>query len=675
MLPVATVCVLVVAGAVAGLLLGGVVGDRDLPAGRPAPRPRSIAHGGLRLQVPSGWTRGGAAAVPGFHRPLGLRYADAGLSAAVERLPPTSATLLPVALSPLLKAAPQRPAEIRLASGQRAWRYRLQRSDGSLLVLYALPTTGGVATVACASPAVAAVPRACDALAAAVAVPGWQPLKPGNGAAFFSWLPATVAELEAARAAGGSELAAATRAAAQAAGRGRTGPRAPGRRRGALPARRRADPDRRRRRPQRDGDAYTALARAARARVPRRYAAASRAVRAADARAAPRRWPGRRHAASAASQTARCRPLAAPPGERADWLRRRSSCSRCWARYPAARSSWTPPAGWNRLATADEGHPRFERYVRRWRDWSRRRTRAVDPGMLLAARRRREAPRGAGRSQLPRPARRSRSARLAPCFVLAVAIASWSAALSAADLSRLSGYGLLSALPPAYYLALVLVDLGLRPRGVAAAGAAAGARRPRRGARGHAARDHRDPLPRAALRLDLQAPRRHRLHRGPRPVRPLDRHLPELAGLLRAQRVVQQVDGAGADRLCGLGTAVLRARERRGGRVRAAGRDARREAGVDRGVDLRRCELDRSGLPGTAGLRLRPRPGGHRPDHPLRPSAGSPAHRARPTVRASDRAGAADRSARSPRLRGRPAAVPGCRRAPQPSSAGSARWR
>jgi transposase-like protein len=48
----------------------------------------------------------------------------------------------------------------------------------------------------------------------------------------------------------------------------------------------------------------------------------------------------------------------------------------------------------------------------------------------------------------------------APCFVIVAALASWAVALGAADLSRLSGYGLLAALPPTYYLALVLLTVG-----------------------------------------------------------------------------------------------------------------------------------------------------------------------------------------------------------------------
>jgi len=61
----------------------------------------------------------------------------------------------------------------------------------------------------------------------------------------------------------------------------------------------------------------------------------------------------------------------------------------------------------------------------------------------------------------PATARATPLRAAAPCFLLVVALASWAAALTATDLSRLSGYGLLAALPPTYYLALLLVTVGL----------------------------------------------------------------------------------------------------------------------------------------------------------------------------------------------------------------------
>jgi O-antigen ligase len=282
-LPVATVSVLVVAAAIAGLLLGGSFGGgSDAPALRPATAPRTIAHDGLRLQVPSGWVRGDAATVPGFKRPLGLRNTGEDLHAAVERLPAGSPTLLPAAFLQTLKSAPERPDLVRLGHGHDAWRYRFPLQYGSQLVLYAVPTTTGIATVACMSPIDAG---GCEALASAVTVPRSRALEPGTSAAFYSRLPAAVSDLDAARTKGTRELAAATRATAQAAaadGLARAhkaagaalapltaeGDDLPTTTVGALTA---------------SATAHATLASAARARSPRLYADAGRAVTAADA--------------------------------------------------------------------------------------------------------------------------------------------------------------------------------------------------------------------------------------------------------------------------------------------------------------------------------------------------------------------------------------------------------
>jgi len=284
-LSVGTVCALVLAGAAAGLLLGGVVGERSSVAVRSTSEPQTIGRGGLRVDVPRGWTRGGAATLPGFVRPLALSNPDRSLGVTVERLPVMSATLVPGPLAEELATAPGRPDAVRLRSGRPAWRYRLQRRDGSLIVLYAAPVVGGVVTTACASPAVATIPPACDAAARAVTIaPGWQALALGKGAGFFSRLPAVRAQLQTARAEGGNQLRAATLATAQAAAAERLARahRAAGAALSPLAG------ERAQRTAVRvlgaTANAYTALAGAARARVPRRYAAARRTVIAADAR-------------------------------------------------------------------------------------------------------------------------------------------------------------------------------------------------------------------------------------------------------------------------------------------------------------------------------------------------------------------------------------------------------
>ena len=283
---VATVGQLVLAAAVIGVLLGRafVAGD-GAPAARPAAAPPTIAHGGLHLQVPSGWVRGQAATVPGFSRPLSLKNARERLSAVVERLPASSATLLPVAFVKARPTAGERREVVRLGSGQAAWRYRVAHENGSATVLYAAPTSSGVATVACVVPTDAGVPRGCEALAKAITVPGSVPLVLGTNVAFYTRLPAAARELEAARSAGMHELAAARSATGQAAAADGlvwaheraaaalaplTGTRAdlPGETVRALNAM---------------AGAYATLARAARARSPQRYNAARRGVAAADA--------------------------------------------------------------------------------------------------------------------------------------------------------------------------------------------------------------------------------------------------------------------------------------------------------------------------------------------------------------------------------------------------------
>ena len=276
------VTLLVVAATIAGLLLGGSLGGGDEPTVEPAAAPPTTAHDGLRLQIPSGWARGDAATVPGFDRPLGLRNLGEDLRAAVERLPATSPTLLPAAFLRTLGRAPDQPDILRLGSGHGAWRYRFPQADGSVLVLYAAPTTTGIATVACRGPIDAG---GCEALASAVTVPRSRALEPGTSTAFFMRLPTVVTDLDAARTKGMDELAAATRARGQAlaadglaqahrsaaaalAPLTTAGDGLPTATVGALTA---------------TAGAYSALASAARARSPRLYADAGRAVTSSDA--------------------------------------------------------------------------------------------------------------------------------------------------------------------------------------------------------------------------------------------------------------------------------------------------------------------------------------------------------------------------------------------------------
>jgi hypothetical protein len=284
--PLALVALLVVASAVAGSLLARALGDgsRDAASAVPlAASPLTIVHDGLSLQVPSGWGPGVPALAPGFSHPLFLENKDERLNVIVERLPATSASLLPLALEHALPAARERRDSVELASGRSAWRYRAALADGSAIVVYTAPTTSGVATLACTSPPAGGVPSGCDALVDGLTVPGSLPLDPGPSAAFFSRLPAVVERLDAARSASTRELSAATRAAEQAAA-------ADGLARGHKAASGALTPLAAGGLPVKLVDAlgataaaYASLAGAARARSPQRYGRASRAVAGADA--------------------------------------------------------------------------------------------------------------------------------------------------------------------------------------------------------------------------------------------------------------------------------------------------------------------------------------------------------------------------------------------------------
>jgi hypothetical protein len=229
--PLAAAVPLAAVAALIGLIAGAPAAPA--PTAAPvAPAPATATGGGVQLEVPGGWSRAAGAAIPGlpFRHPLGLRRDAGGLRLTAEVLPMRTRTLLPPAL------APGRPAVVRLASGQRAWRYAFVRAgataaDGAgatpggaapatapsaaMLVVWALPTARGVATVACLGPRARAVPPDCAAIARSLATPATAALALGPRTAYRSRLPAVVAALDAARVRGRRALAAAPHARGQ----------------------------------------------------------------------------------------------------------------------------------------------------------------------------------------------------------------------------------------------------------------------------------------------------------------------------------------------------------------------------------------------------------------------------------------------------------------------------
>ena len=215
----------------------------------------------------------------------------------------------------------------------------MARTDAVPQVVYAAPTTKGIATVGCLGVSGSVAERACKQLAVALTVPGARRLAPEKRAAFFSRLPATVAGLEAARVKGTDALDAATRPAAQALAA-----------EGLARAHRAAAADL----APLSGDddlaqatvgglgetasAYTALAAAARARIPRPYAAARSAVLSADEGLRRTMARDATAVAVASSQVATAKPASTPAATPA-----RTPVATP-ARTPAATPASTPVA-------------------------------------------------------------------------------------------------------------------------------------------------------------------------------------------------------------------------------------------------------------------------------------------------------------------------------------------
>ena len=153
----------------------------------------------------------------------------------------------------------------------------------------------------------------------------------------------------------------------------------------------------------------------------------------------------------------------------------------------------------------------------------------------------------------------------------------WASPLVGTDVSRIAGLGLLDALPPTYYVALGAAARGLPGRGQRARAPRTAARRLRARPDPRHPRNHAAPLRRAALRVDLQAPRRDRADRIDRRVdRKIDIYN-NWPGFFAANAWFSSVAGCRADRLRRVGAGVLQRGERRGAAVRAARADEGRD--------------------------------------------------------------------------------------------------
>jgi hypothetical protein len=172
-LGVAVLAALVALGAApAGLLLGRASGGTDGAR-------RTVIGAAVALDLPEGWRPGTLReAIPGLQirRPVGGLAGPSGASGLIGgELAVWEPSMLPLAFRRRLERGPVAAQRVRLGPLE-AYRYAGLRTNGlkGLLDLYLVPTTGGVATVACvgAPPGGATVLRGCAEAAASLRLRG-----------------------------------------------------------------------------------------------------------------------------------------------------------------------------------------------------------------------------------------------------------------------------------------------------------------------------------------------------------------------------------------------------------------------------------------------------------------------------------------------------------------------
>ena len=151
---VAAIAGAVVAVVLAGFMIGRSGGDEEeIPAGT-----RQVSAGAVDVAVPRNWRPAqGATAIPGLEYDDSVSFTPAGgagegiLTAGLTQA--TAPTLLPESFIAELGETPQRTEAVRLGEVE-AYRYANLRPNGfnGRLTVYAAPTTGGVATIACSAP-------------------------------------------------------------------------------------------------------------------------------------------------------------------------------------------------------------------------------------------------------------------------------------------------------------------------------------------------------------------------------------------------------------------------------------------------------------------------------------------------------------------------------------------
>jgi hypothetical protein len=185
-------------GAVLALTFGKPTTDKPHAAAPAATSAGAVVSAGaLRVTLPEGWTptRTGPK-IPGFdgaHATFARTYDS---DVAIALLPARSPSLLPPALDVATNPASARP-RIQRAGSLSAYDYVRPAKDRRVLDIVVVPTTLGVATIACSSAAVA--PDECSQALHGLRLAGGSFLPLSTESAFLAGLPDAVKTLGAQR--------------------------------------------------------------------------------------------------------------------------------------------------------------------------------------------------------------------------------------------------------------------------------------------------------------------------------------------------------------------------------------------------------------------------------------------------------------------------------------------
>jgi hypothetical protein len=208
-----------------------VAGAAPVPGAAPVRGSRPVSGADLAVRVPPGWTRVAHASDPGLPLSGAVTVAPGGRASGptvafgvMRGATAANAALLPAAVV----RATGRPAgtppprtAVRLpANGLQAWRYRdlPASSGGRTMTVYAVPTTEGVAAVACAAPSAedAAFAQNCDRVAASLRLRDTRAYPVGPSRTYAATLNAAIGGLQQAARNDEADLAAAKTLAGQA---------------------------------------------------------------------------------------------------------------------------------------------------------------------------------------------------------------------------------------------------------------------------------------------------------------------------------------------------------------------------------------------------------------------------------------------------------------------------